>query len=129
MPQPSELLEDIRDYSSTLETAGNEYYKRWMDEMEEQPPPVYFSAVHFSRQLFVNDVMRYLSRNTLHHAHCDMTFLYEVLRRQLLIRDLKLARIHAYIYGKMSSEHELRRYWGLMLPRERHEMISMYVAD
>ena len=30
MPQPLGLLEDIRDYSSTLEMAGNVYYKRWI---------------------------------------------------------------------------------------------------
>jgi hypothetical protein len=58
-----------------------------------------------------------------------MTVVYKVLQRQLLICDLKQARIHAYIYGTMVSERELRRYWGLMLPEERHEMMSMYVLD
>jgi hypothetical protein len=121
MPQPSVLLEDIRDYSSTLKKAGNIYYNRWIVDMEDQPPE--------DRNWFANDVTRYLSRNTLHHVQSDMTFQYEVLCRLLLVHDLRQARIHAYIYGKLSSEHELRRYWGLMLPKERHEMICMYAED
>ena len=121
MPQPLGLLEDIRDYSSTLEMAGNVYYKRWIIDMEEQPPE--------DRNWLTNDVIRYLTRDALHPFQCDNTLLYDVLQRQVLICDSKQARIHAYIYGKMLSERELRRYWGLMLPRERHEMISMYVED
>jgi hypothetical protein len=121
MPQPPGLLEDIRDYSSTLETVGNAYYNRWIADQGEFEPE--------DRHWLVNDVMRYLTRNPGHPLKCDMTVVYKVLQRQLLICDLKQARIHAYIYGTMVSERELRRYWGLMLPEERHEMMSIYVLD
>ena len=117
-PQPKELLEDIRDYSSTLNTVGNVYYNRWILDVGESVPE--------DRNWLVNDIIRYITRDDDRGAWLLQS---QILCRQLLIHDMIQARRHMYILDKMSAEHELRRDWGLMIPKERHEMMSQFAED
>jgi len=115
-PQPKTLLEDIRDYSHTLNFVGNIYYHRWIIEEGESEPE--------DRNWLANDIIRYISRGDIRGAWLCQDF---ILRRLFLINDLLQSQRYGYVLDKMSAEQELRRYWGLMLPKERHEMIDRYV--
>ena len=114
-PQPKKLLADIRDYTHTLNFVGYIYYNRWIiDEGESEPE---------DRNWLANDIIRYIS------CHDDRgTWLCQdhILRRLFLINDLLQSQRYVYILDKMTAEQELRRYWGLMLPKERHEMIDRF---
>ena len=118
LPQPKELLEDIRDFSSTLNKVGNVYYNRWViDEGESEPE---------DRNWLANDIIRYIT-----HDNDRIAWLFQskILCRQLLINTLIESQRHVYMFDKMSAEHELRRYWGLMIPKERHEMMCQFATD
>ena len=115
-PQPKTLLEDIRDYSHTLNFVGNIYYHRWIIEEGESEPE--------DRNWLANDIIRYISRGDIRAAWLCQD---HILRRLFLINDLLQSQRYGYVLDKMSAEQELRRYWGLMLPKERHEMIDQFV--
>ena len=114
-PQPKDLLEDIRDYSHTLNFVGNIYHHRWIIEEGESEPE--------DRNWLANDIIRYISRDDIRGAWLCQDL---ILRRLFLINDLLQSQRYGYVLDKMSAEQELRRYWGLMLPKERHEMIDRF---
>jgi len=102
--------------SETLNFVGNIYYHRWIIEEGESEPE--------DRNWLANDIIRYISRGDIRAAWLCQDF---ILRRLFLINDLLQSQRYGYVLDKMSAEQELRRYWGLMLPKERHEMIDQFV--
>ena len=119
-PQPKGLLEDICNYSNTLNIVGNMYYTRWIIEAGESEPE--------DRNWLANDIIQYISSDDDRGAWLWLCQDH-ILRRLYLINDLSKSQRYGYILAKRSAEQELRRYWGLMLLKERHAMMNQFVMD
>ena len=113
-PQPAILLEDIRNYYSTLHIMSDIYYERYIVK-----PGAY---KHEDRIRLADDIKLFINYDNASHA----IFLIHILSRHICITNSFQAISYATRLDGTNYEHELRVYWGLMKPSERLMMISMY---
>ena len=120
-PQPTNLLQDIRDFSETIDILYD-----YMDEPEHHDNQVLVSA----EDDLHNELYIYI-----HYYLCDGSLemvIERFWRRYFMFCSMPSERIPKYqlvnfVYYPLTMQ--MRFIWGLLLPSERNEFLDFYEED
>ena len=111
--QPRHLLDDIRDYITSLENTKEYYFSKYMVEPED---------FYYKTDLvwLLDDINEYISTNIFQLNN------YEFWRRSYMLRNSTEDDINYYVtftFYKKEIEIQINFLWGLLTPSERADII------
>ena len=120
-PQPTILLNDIKNYHETKKIIDNYYYNKFKDELEGYPKA--------DRNWLANDICCYLNNDVAMMLSIEDKYI-NTMRRFIGNNSKSNQELSEMIkwYSNLNSNSEINIYWGLMTPEDRDEMISYYTS-
>uniref|UniRef100_A0A6C0HYZ9 Uncharacterized protein n=1 Tax=viral metagenome TaxID=1070528 RepID=A0A6C0HYZ9_9ZZZZ len=122
-PQPSNLLEDIRDYSSSFDVICYYYFTKLMEDYGND------FLFHTYINWAIHDIVDYISFFKNDYEIILNETDYSVWRRCFQCKNMNTLELEGFIYkfekGSLDNT-KLRFLWGLLQPNERKEFIEDY---
>lgn len=112
-PQPKNLLEDIRNFSYTLNLISNIYYNRWIVFFHGDNPQ--------DRNWLINDIHRFINQ-------FNISILEFWNRKFKINNNLSIGTYLSLFskYNKTPVESQIRIYWSIFTIEERYTFIKIY---
>ena len=124
--QSTKLLEDIRNYNTTINLVKKYYYSKIIVEWGEEEPE--------DSNWIINDIGRFINND------CSMndeysSFFFSIWDRSFVLQHLMKNKNElekkSYItkmYFSKNTKKAVRQYWGLFTTAEREEFINMFCS-